>query len=76
VPAVPTTSEAPIEAAVRAVGSQALLARALGVTRQQVNQWVHSQRPVPARYVLDLEAASGVSRHRLRPDIFGPRKRA
>lgn len=29
------------------------------------------QRPIPARHVLAIEAATGVSRHVLRPDVFG-----
>lgn len=53
-------------------GGQAQLARELGVSIQFVNQWVRGSRPVPARHVLAIEAATGVSRHDLRPDIFGP----
>ena len=51
---------------------QAGIARLLGVTPQAVNQWVTSNRPVPARHVLTIETATGVSRHDLRPDVFGP----
>lgn len=51
---------------------QAGIARLLGVTPQAVNQWVSSNRPVPPRHVLAIEAATGVSRHLLRPDVFGP----
>lgn len=29
------------------------------------------RRPIPARHVLAIEAATGVSRHVLRPDVFG-----
>ena len=50
---------------------QAGIARLLGVTPQAVNQWVTSNRPVPARHVLTIERATGVSRHALRPDVFG-----
>lgn len=38
------------------------------ITSQAVSQW----RRVPAGRVLDVEAVTGVSRHDLRPDIFGP----
>jgi len=52
-------------------GGQAALARVLNITPQQVNQWAKGGRPVPARYVLAIEQATGVSRHLLCPDIFG-----
>lgn len=44
------------------------LARALGnVSFQAVSNWV----VVPPARVLDVERVSGVSRYRLRPDVFG-----
>lgn len=52
-------------------GRQADLARKLGVTPQAVNQWVKGRRPVPVRLALAIERETGVSRHRLRPDVFG-----
>lgn len=62
-----------IAAAVERTGTgQAGLARLLGVTPQAVNQWVNGNRPVPSRHVLAIERATGVSRHELRPDVFGP----
>ncbi|MBA0360988.1 helix-turn-helix domain-containing protein [Stenotrophomonas maltophilia] len=61
-----------IATAVQRHGSgQAGLARLLGVTPQAVNQWVSGTRPVPSRHVLAIESATGVSRHLLRPDVFG-----
>jgi len=61
-----------IATAVQKYGSgQAGLARLLGVTPQAVNQWVNGNRPVPSRHVLAIESATGVSRHLLRPDVFG-----
>lgn len=61
-----------IATAVQKHGSgQAGLARLLGVTPQAVNQWVSGNRPVPSRHVLAIESATGVSRHLLRPDVFG-----
>jgi DNA-binding transcriptional regulator YiaG len=50
---------------------QAGIARLLGVSPQAVNQWVSGSRPVPSRHVLAIEAATGISRHQLRPDVFG-----
>lgn len=62
----------PIAIAVEKLGAgQAGIARLLGVTPQAVNQWVTGNRPVPPRHVLAIEAATGVSRHQLRPDVFG-----
>lgn len=53
-------------------GGQAGLARALDVTPQFVSQWVTGRRPVPPKTAIAIEARFGVSRHELRPDIFGP----
>ncbi|MDK4703873.1 Cro/CI family transcriptional regulator [Rhizobium sp. CNPSo 4062] len=49
-------------------GGPAALAKALGgVTSQAVSQW----KKVPAERVLDVERITGISRHELRPDVFG-----
>lgn len=62
-----------INRAIEAIeGGQAALARVLNITPQQVNQWAKGARPVPARYVIAIEQATGVSRHELLPEIFGP----
>ena len=61
----------PIERAVRAAGSQQALADALGIRAPSVHEWRKNNR-VPAERVLAVEAISGVSRHELRPDIYGP----
>ena len=53
-------------------GGQAALARQLGVSPQAVNQWVSGSRPVPPKHALKIESLTGVSRHALRPDVFGP----
>ncbi|MGV3651815.1 MAG: transcriptional regulator [Devosia sp.] len=55
--------------AIEMMGGASATARALGVTPQAVAQW---RRCPPAR-VLRLEAlcAGHVSRHELRPDIYG-----
>lgn len=46
------------------------LARALGVKHQTFYSW----RRVPAERVIDIERLTGISRHRLRPDLY-PRGR-
>lgn len=49
-------------------GGPAALAKALGgVSPQAVSQW----KKVPAERVLDVERITGISRHSLRPDVFG-----
>lgn len=49
-------------------GGPAALAKKLGdVSPQAVSQW----KKVPAERVLDVERITGISRHELRPDVFG-----
>lgn len=57
--------------AIKAVGTQQSLADQLGIKSASISEWKARGR-VPAERVLDIEAATGVSRHDLRPDIFGP----
>lgn len=63
--------ELPICKAAKAAGGQSALARLLKVTPQAVQKMCASGR-VPAERVLDIEKATGVSRHELRPDIYPP----
>lgn len=49
-------------------GRQISLARALEITPGAVSQWDR----VPAERVLDIERLTGISRHDLRPDLYGP----
>ncbi|WP_142587807.1 transcriptional regulator [Pseudorhizobium halotolerans] len=62
------TNPTALERAISSVGSASELARRLRVTPAAVLQW----RKVPAERVLEVERISGVSRHDLRPDVFGP----
>jgi DNA-binding transcriptional regulator YdaS (Cro superfamily) len=73
----PTDEPSAIEVAIMALGEggQVLLAERCNVTPQAVNQWVKKKR-VPPERVIDVETATGVSRHVLRPDVFGPPPRA
>lgn len=50
-------------------GSQSALARMLKLTPQTVQRWCAIGH-VPAERVLEIEKATGVSRHELRPDIY------
>ena len=45
------------------------LARELGIRHQSIYSW---RKGVPASRVLDVERLTGISRHMLRPDIYGP----
>lgn len=59
-----------LENAVSAAGSQAALGKICDVSQTAVWKWVQSSKRVPAEYVLRIEAALGISRHLLRPDIY------
>lgn len=59
-----------LEIAVDRAGSQSEFARVCGVTQPAVWKWLQSSKRIPAEYVLRVEAATGVSRHLLRPDIY------
>lgn len=67
----PTQTVTPIQKAIDAVGGQGALARQLNVHPALVSQWRTGRRPVAAHHILSIEAMTQVSRHELRPDIFG-----
>ena len=59
--------------AVKIAGGSSEFARALNkagvkITRQAIEQW-HS---VPPHHVRAVEKITGISRYKLRPDIYGP----
>lgn len=56
--------------AITRAGSQSALAKICGCTPGNINQLVQKKSVLPAEYVLLVEAATGVSRHDLRPDIY------
>jgi len=59
-----------LQEAVALAGSQSNFARICGVSQAAVWKWLHRSRRMPAERVLAAEAATGVSRHELRPDIY------
>ena len=56
-----------LEEAVRAVGGVSELARQIGISQPSVSNW----NRIPAERVLIVEAATGVDRKVLRPDLYG-----
>ena len=68
-------SENIVRQAVRAAGSLEKLGKACGCSKQNVWSWCQAGR-IPAERVLAVEAATGIPREKLRPDLFGaPRPR-
>lgn len=57
-----------VTVAAKREGGLVALARKLGINHQSFYSW----KKVPAERVLQFEALTGVSRHELRPDIYGP----
>lgn len=55
-----------LERAITEAGGVAALARTLGVSSQAISQWER----VPAERVLEVERATKVTRHELRPDLY------
>src|SRR4051794_22885443 len=56
-----------LDRAIDAAGGVAQLARSLGISQPSVSNWGR----VPAQRVVAVEAATGVPRAQLRPDIYG-----
>jgi DNA-binding transcriptional regulator YdaS (Cro superfamily) len=65
-----TPTEA-LQKAIDEAGSQSLLADAIGTTQPRVSEWLNEAKQASARFVIAIEAVTGVSRHELRPDVFG-----
>lgn len=60
----------PVRDIVARVRSQAALALIVGVTQQTVSGWCRKNKPLPAEHVLGVEAATGIPKEELRPDIY------
>ena len=67
------TPKKALEEAYRRAGSRYALAKAIRLTAQAVYKWSDE---APAERVLAIEAATGVSRYDLRPDIYPPDEKA
>lgn len=59
-----------LERAISVLGSQAAMGKLCGVTQPAVSLWVRGRKALPAQHVLKVEAATGISRHDLRPDLY------
>ena len=62
------TNAAGVDAAIAAAGGMEAFQAALGVARRTVFLW--KQQGIPAERVPAIEAATGVSRQALRPDLW------
>lgn len=64
--------DTPLAEAVRKVGSQSAFARLVKRSQPSVHQLLAEGKPLWPESVLTVEEATGISRHRLRPDVYGP----
>jgi TorA maturation chaperone TorD len=62
----PPLRDAGLSEAIRAAGGVAALARKLGIAQPSVSNWSR----IPADRLIAVEAATGVARETLRPDLF------
>lgn len=56
--------------ALEKAGGQEQLAKICGVTQPAISKWVNSLKEVPIQYVLQVEAATGISKHDLQPTYY------
>lgn len=64
--------DTPMALACRKAGGQAALARLIGKHQTTIYERIRDGRELWAEDVLTVEAATGISRHVLRPDIYPP----
>lgn len=69
-----TPSKTPLQLAIEECDSQAELGRRIGRSQQIIAYWLR-KKTVPAEVAPAIEKAVGgkVTRHDLRPDVFGPK---
>lgn len=61
----------PVDLAIEAAGGPSVVAAKLGLKGPNVVSNWRARGQVPAEHVRSLERLSGISRHVLRPDVFG-----
>lgn len=69
---IEATLDTPLAESVRKVGSQSAFARLVGKSQTSVYGLLRDSKALWPESVLTVEAATGVSRHKLRPDIYPP----
>ena len=62
-------SDSALARAVRAAGSQSAFGRLVEKRQSTVREWLKADR-LPGEYVLAIEAATGISKEQLRPDLY------
>lgn len=71
-----TPEQKALQEAIEIAGGQSELARKLSaaanglIKQQQVWNWLHREKKPPSKHAVDIEKLTGISRERLRPDIF------
>lgn len=65
-----------VDRAVKALGSQAKLAQEVGCSQQQISLLLTTAKGITAEMAIKIDLATKglVSKHDLRPDIFGERR--
>ena len=66
----------PVERVIDALGGLTSAATALGIKNPSVVANWRTRGQVPADRAIEVERITGISRHELRPDIFGQPERA
>lgn len=68
---MPNVMNAPLDRACKLAGGQKALADKIGTSQSQVWYWLaKSKKGAAPEYVLQIEHATGVPRHELRPDVY------
>lgn len=70
------TATSPVDRVIEKLGGLTKTATALGIDNPSVIANWRTRGAIPPNKVLDVEAATGISRHELRADIFGPPEQA
>lgn len=58
-----------LKIAIRKAGGMRALGRKLNVSYQNIQYWVENNK-VPSQWLIEIEKATGVEPHELRPDLF------
>lgn len=61
-----------LKKAAQRAGGVTALAKSLGLSRAAIYRW---RKRIPAERLVDIEAATGITRKELRPDLYGAPKR-